>query len=126
MSFSCGRPSVAQILWSVGFAVSLIGGVWTLKRYELGIVERSIIALLPLVTGGGYIWAMVTGMRRLDELQRRIWLEAVSLAFACTLVILFCEPVLRKAGLAVSVDLLAPTMAMLMVLAKWFFERRYR
>lgn len=128
MYLPCGKPSLAQIVWTLIFVGSVIGGAVILRQWQLGLIARVIIVLVPLAAGGGCVWAIVGDMRRMDELQQRIWLEAVSLAFAATVVVLFCEPVFRRAGFVVPLtnDIVSASMMILLVLAMLFSARRYR
>ena len=50
---------------------------------------RYIVALLPVVPGAFIVIAAVRFHRRIDELQQRITLEAIALAFAATAVTTF-------------------------------------
>lgn len=128
MYLPCGKPSVAQIVWSLVFVGTVIGATVILRNWQLGLIARVIIVLVPLVAGGGCVWAIVGDMRRMDELQQRIWLEAVSLAFAATVVVLFCEPVFRRAGFSglLTFEIVPAFMMILLVLAMLFSTRRYR
>lgn len=127
MDLPCGRPSAAQIWWTLAFAVSLIAGRWTLDHFALGFPERLFIALVPIGAGVGCMWAMVADMRQMDELQRRIWLEAIGVAFIGTLVFLFSEPVLRRAGfLVLTNDKVLGVMLILAMLGLGLSARRYQ
>jgi len=128
MYMSCGRPSAAQVAWALGFAGALIGSLLILRHWQLGLLERLGLVALPVIAGVGYVWAVVADMRRMDELQQRIWLEAVSIAFASTMVLLFCEPVLRRAGFSAlfTSDTIAMFSLLALVLALMFSTRRYR
>lgn len=44
---------------------------------------RVAAAFLPVLPFGAFLWAMVGQARALDELQRRIHLEALAAAFLC-------------------------------------------
>lgn len=128
MYLPCGRRSAAPIAWALAFAGALIGGLLSLRHWQLGLLERLGIVALTLAAAVGYIWAVVSDMRRMDELQQRIWLEAVSIAFASTVVVLFCEPVLRRAGFSAlfTSDTVAMFMLLALVLGVMFSTRRYR
>lgn len=128
MYLPCGRPSIAQTLWILAFSATLIGGVLALRLWDLGLVERCAIVLVPLATGIGYIRAMVADMRRMDELQQRIWLEAVGIAFAAGMFLLLIEPVLNRAGLREHLTgaRIAAIMLLLVLGAEVVIARRYR
>ena len=128
MDLPCGRPSAAQIFCCLAYVVAQIGASWILSRTQLGLAERLMIALLPIAAGAGYIWAMVVDMRRMDELQQRIWLEGIGIAFAGAIVLLFSEPVLKRAGFFVPLtgEKVAGAMLILATLGLVFSARRYR
>ena len=49
---------------------------------------RVVIALLPMAFFAWYLWTWTDGVKKMDELQRRIELEALGFAFPATLVFL--------------------------------------
>src|SRR5687767_11888912 len=58
---------------------------------ELGIASspaRVLIALLPTPFFAWYLWTWMKGVSRMDELQRRIELEALGFAFPSALLVL--------------------------------------
>jgi hypothetical protein len=90
----------------------LIRGLLWLSVYLLshGLLElvdrqnaalRVAIALLPMVFFGWYLWTWMKGVSEMDELERRIELEALGFAFPATLVTLMTIGLL---DLAVRID----------------------
>ena len=90
----------------------LIRGLLWLSVYLLahGLLEmldrqnaplRVAIALLPMLFFGWYLWTWMKGVSEMDELERRIELEALGFAFPATLVILMTIGLL---DLAVRID----------------------
>lgn len=72
----------------VAFAASLVLAEFIVEANpEAG--WRYVVALLPVVPGSLVVVATVRFHRRIDELQQRITLEAIALAFAGTAVITF-------------------------------------
>ena len=65
----------------VGYVVALLLSLWLLKSIEGGLL-RAVVALLPLPPIALALRAMIRYIRDSDELQRRIELEAVSIATA--------------------------------------------
>jgi hypothetical protein len=55
---------------------------------DLGTAARVAIALAPLVPFLAFLRLFVAGLRDLDEMERRIQLEALSIAFPLTIVLL--------------------------------------
>jgi hypothetical protein len=77
-----GRRYTRELLWGMGmYVVVLMLSVWLLRHVD-GIALRAVIALLPVPPVAFAVRAMVRYIRDADELQRRIELEAVSIATA--------------------------------------------
>lgn len=67
----------------VAYVVVLFLSLWLLKRIEGPLALRATIALLPALPIALGLRAIVRYIRDSDEMQRRIELEAVSMATAC-------------------------------------------
>ena len=79
-------------------ALVVIAAAWVGKRFPHGSVARLVVAI---VQGAAMSYAIVTSVmavRRLDELQYRIHLEAMTGAFAATAVLITTWGFLEKAG----------------------------
>ena len=79
------------------YRVPLYGLIWiltyfgirmVLERGDLETPVRMAIALIPLVPFLAFLRAWVNGIREMDELERRIQLEALAIAFPLTIVML--------------------------------------
>jgi len=57
------------------------------------------LMLLPLVPGAFFIGALVRTIQKMDELERRIILESIAVAFILTLALTFSLAGLQSAGL---------------------------
>ena len=89
-----------------------------------------LVALAPTPVFGLYLWRAIQGMRRLDELEQRIQLEALAIAYPVTLV------VLMTLGLLQVVDAISPryaeflkiwpVVAWLYVIGVFVARKRYR
>ncbi len=100
---------------------------------ELGIASptaRVLIALLPTPFFAWYLWTWMKGVSRMDELQRRIELEALGFAFPSALLVL---ATLGLLDVAITLDLddfsLRNTwlmMPMLYYIGLWLAKRRYQ
>ncbi|MBX3277247.1 MAG: hypothetical protein KF868_04490 [Acidobacteria bacterium] len=123
----------ARLVLNCALAVgALLGSVvlisWLLKTQSLGAPVRGALVLIPVAF---YVLALVGYMRLIrlgDELQRRIHLEALAIAFPSSAVaVLACE-YLRKAGFIAEFK---PDYALMIMLVLWglgFFIawRRYQ
>ena len=88
---------------------------------------RLALAVLPMLGTVAVAWVVLRGIRRLDELQRRVQLEALALAFAGTALITFGWGFLEDAGLPRFPTFgVWPLMAVLWVLGLTVVARRYR
>jgi hypothetical protein len=76
------------------------GAFWALGHMELASTPRILVALLPLPGNIALIALALRGVRRLDEFQKRIQFEAVTLAFLSTGVAVFVYGYLQKAHAA--------------------------
>ncbi len=90
---------VHPIAWIVLFVASAIDVVsfWTLGRVELGSAARIGVALLPLPGNIALIVLVLRAVRKLDEFQKRVHFEAVTVAFLSTGVAVFVYGYLQKA-----------------------------
>lgn len=74
-----------------------IGAALALKHAELGSTARLAIALTPIPGNIALIVFVLRGIRRLDEFQKRIQFEAVTVAFLSTGVAVFIYGYLQDA-----------------------------
>ena len=119
------RLLVRGLLWVSIYAIA--HGLLTLEIE--GATIRVLIALLPMPFFVWYLWTWMKGVAAMDELQRRIELEALGLAFPAALVFLMT---LGLIDLAITLNpndfslhhiwLMLP---MLYYLGLWRAKRRY-
>lgn len=88
------------------------------------------IVLLPVLPAGIFLYLFITDMRRKDELQRRIQLEALALAYPLILLLIMTLGLLQ---LVVELNPddwsyrhLGPFVILFYVLGLWLSTRRYR
>jgi hypothetical protein len=72
------------VLWFVTFVLARGG----LEVLEFGSWEAVLLALLPVPFFAAFLWCFVSGIRGMDELERRIQLEALAFAFPVTVLLL--------------------------------------
>jgi hypothetical protein len=115
-------PMAAITLASI-FAVS-----WAFENRELGSEARIALAVLPVLLWGGMILLLVAGVRRLDELQQRIQLDALAMAYPTAMMLGMLVEYLQKAGFVQewTVGDIWPWMFLLYVPAYFFARWRYR
>jgi hypothetical protein len=87
---------------------------------------RTAIAVMPMLPAVGICWAVTANLRRIDEMQRRVQLEALALAFMGTAFITFTYGFLENAGLPrLSMFAVWPLMGTLWIIARLACARRY-
>lgn len=88
---------------------------------------RILLALLPLIPGGLFLFSLVKGIRGLDELQQRIYTETATLTFIVTILMTFLYGSLQRAGLySAKWDDIGNTMMFVWVCIYLLNDWRYR
>jgi hypothetical protein len=59
-----------------------------LENSQLSEGLRLVIALVPIIPFGVFLMSMLAGIREMDELHRRVHLEALAIAFPLTMLLL--------------------------------------
>lgn len=122
------RQTRRLLLLALGVALAIVGAAWVGRQLPLRSPGRIAIALLQGAATAVLIVAMVKPMRQYDELQRRIHLEALALAFAGTAILVTAYGFLVNAGLPDIdwADWIWPGMVVLWVVGLLIANRRYR
>lgn len=92
------RSLAGSILIPALFVASYFAARMGIEALPQGSLAALAVALLPVPIFAWMIHALVRGLRSLDELERRIQLEALALAFPVALVIVFTAGLLDLAG----------------------------
>lgn len=122
------RPALSLAVAVAALLVSVIVISWLFEKRELSTPVRIGLALIPVAA---YAFCLVSYLRLIrltDELQRRIHLEALAIAFPSSAVAVFASEYMRKAGF---ISQLKPDYVLVLMLALWalgFFIawRRYQ
>jgi hypothetical protein len=77
-----------------------VGASWALGSIELGRTARMAVALSPVPAKIAVIALILRAIRRLDEFQKRVHFEAVTVAFLSTGVAVIVYGYLQKADAA--------------------------
>jgi hypothetical protein len=93
-------PKASPRLWaaSLVFSLSLIASTWMQKVMTLGRVSGLAVAVLPAAGCAYLLFEEVRYMRRLDELQKQIQLEALAIGFPAAMVLLVLIGFLHYGG----------------------------
>lgn len=107
---------------SLLFISNRINSIW-----EPTGTAKLLIALLPMLGGIAAMLAVIRAFRRLDELQRRIQLDALAFAFSGTALLTLAWGFAETSGLPLlSYFWIWPLMGTLWILGVIVFQARYR
>jgi len=122
------RQYVIELGSALGtYTVLLLGSIWADKAFQLTGAPRIALALLPMLGVAAGIVAIFRHYQRMDELQRRIQLEAHTISFAGTAFATLAWGFLEGVGLPhLSMFVVWPLMATLLMVGLLFAQRRYR
>lgn len=108
------------------YGIVLVASIWLLKAYPDSPL-RVVIALAPMLPAALLPVVVVRYLRRVDELQRQIQLEALGFAFAGAAVITFGYGFLEIVGFPhLSWFAIWPIMGVLWIIGTFISQRRYR
>ena len=116
------RMTLALVVYAILLAVSV-----PLTSMYPDAVWRFPVAVTPMAPFIYAIAANVRYLRYADELQQRIKLEALAIAFGATAAVTFCYGFLEHVGLPhINWWFVWPVMGASWILANMYAERRYR
>ena len=116
------RMTLALVVYAILLAVSV-----PLTSMYPDAVWRFPVAVTPMAPFIYAIAANVRYLRSVDELQQRIKLEALAIAFGATAAVTFCYGFLEHVGLShINWWFVWPVMGASWILANMYAERRYR
>ena len=87
------RAGVLALLWLVAYFVAR--GV--LENKSLTLPARLSAAIVPVPLFAAFLWSYIQSVRTWDELERKIHLEAVSIAFALATLLLTTLALMQRA-----------------------------
>ena len=109
-----------------GYAVLLVGSIRLLQHAAPPAPWRDLIALAPMIACAATCWVVLRQLRRIDELQRRIQLEALAFSFAGTAMLTFSYGFLEGLDYPrLTMFWVWPVMAVLWVVGLLIARRRY-
>jgi hypothetical protein len=111
----------------VVYGVMLIGSIQLLTHLDLARPWRDLVALSPMLPAAATAWVVLRELRRMDELQRRIQLEALGFSFAGTAILTFSYGFLEGLGYPrLSMFTVWPLLAGLWIVGLVLARRRYQ
>ena len=109
------------------YGVMLIGSIQLLTHMDVARPWRDLIALSPILPAAATAWVVLRELRRMDELQRRIQLEALGFSFAGTAILTFSYGFLEGLGYPrLSMFTVWPLLAALWIVGLVLARRRYQ
>jgi hypothetical protein len=87
------RAGVLAIVWLIAYFIAR--GV--LEQQGLEFAVRLSTALIPVPVFAAFLWSYIQAVRTWDELERKIHLEAVSIAFALATLLLTTLALMQRA-----------------------------
>jgi len=111
----------------VVYGVLLVGSIELVTHVAVARPWRDVIALSPMLPAAAMAWVILRELRRMDELQRRIQLEALGFSFAGTAILTFSYGFLEGLGYPkLSMFSVWPILAVLWVVGLVLARRRYQ
>jgi hypothetical protein len=83
---------------ATGLMLSFAAAVFLIEAGHLPTPARAAAALLPVIGMAAFLWIEISYLRQLDELHRRVQLEALAVAFPLALLLVFTVGSLERAG----------------------------
>ena len=122
-----GKRYLKESVGSMAAYVAIVSiSMWLLRGHEHRPLGYSI-AFLPIIPAALAVWGFMRMFRSLDELQRRIQLEAVGFSFLATCLITLTWAFQQNAGLPrFDVSFVAPLLILLWSLGRAIARRRYQ
>ena len=109
------------------YGAMLFGSIELLSHADVARPWRDVIALSPMLPAAAMAWVILRELRRMDELQRRIQLEALGFSFAGTAVLTFSYGFLEGLGYPrLSMFTVWPLLASLWIVGLVLARRRYQ
>ena len=117
------RPLLAPLALYIGLLA--LAGVWAPNMENS--LWRYVVALLPLIPGLFLAFGIVRVTSKIDEMERRILLEAVAFSFIFTLILLLSFGLLGLVGIPQpSPIIISAIMCFLLLIGKLWGNWRYR
>jgi hypothetical protein len=92
-----GRGGLLLGVACVAWLVAYFAARWFLKRAEMDTWLRVAVALIPVPFFVIFLLGFIRGIGTMDELQRRIQLEALAIAFPLAVLLLMTLGLLQRA-----------------------------
>lgn len=117
------RPLLIPLILYIGLLALAVSWAPSMEHS----VWRYVVALLPMIPGLFLTFGIIRVTSKIDEMERRILLEAVAFSFILTLILLLSFGLLGLVGVPQpSTIIIVSIMCMLLVVGKLWGNWRYR
>jgi hypothetical protein len=110
--------------------IAFVASVTLIKTRELSVGLKVLIALIPVPAFAAFIVSEIRMLRRCDELQQRVQLEALAVAYPTAILLVFGFGLLERAGVVVpgfeNMRDVWPLTVLPYFIGLWIARRRYR
>jgi hypothetical protein len=121
------RTQIEFGLGMLAYLMVLVGSVTVLQANPGDAAWRYVIALLPVVPAAVTVWVIVRALGRLDEIQKRIQVQAFGFAIVSTALVTFGYGFLEGVGLPhLNWTFVLPMIAALWGIGTAFFTYLHR
>jgi len=87
------------VLWGIAALATALVVQWVFKHEELRSPATQLLGFLPALLAILFVVAFVKDVRKLDEMRRRIHLQAAAISFLLTVILTFVFDGLKNAGI---------------------------
>lgn len=120
------RSQIEFGLGMLAYLMVLVGSVTVLEANP-NASWRYVVAVLPVAPAALTLWFFIRALTRLDELQKRIQMQAFAFSLGATALLTFAYGFLEGVGLPnLNWTLVLPLMAILWGVGTAYFSIRYR
>lgn len=97
LSQTSSRVQLLLLLVAGLWPLTYLGARFALKAWEMEPWLRVLVALTPVAPTALFLWLLIVKVRNLDELERRVHLEALAIAFPLAILLLWTLGLLQLA-----------------------------
>lgn len=91
------KPLTHPLLWGVLWVLAYFGARFLLEAGPMSTGLRILVSISPGPFFANFLWRFIQGIRELDELDRRIHLEALAVAFPLSILLVMTLGLLELA-----------------------------
>ncbi len=124
------KTDLTSVLWAILFSVSFTVTAYLLSRYSIPLAIALLLVTVNAVVFAVYTMKFISSISSMDEVQIRIQLEAVSVAFVLSLLsvmVLGLAQLIESLGLQkISFLYIFPLFFLFYFMGLFFSQRKYQ